>query len=271
MFLRKRKNPVGYKIEERYILPEELSETSGIISYNNHIWTFNDSGGKPVIYSYSREKDSIIQMITLDNTINKDWEDIAQDKNYIYIGDFGNNMGTRDSLIIYRINKSSIPLQGNTTIIPDRIIYKYPDYTPEKFPVSFSAFDCEAMITYNDSLYVFTKNWTDGTTTIYGVPNVPGVFTAKMIKQLNAQGLITGADYVDNKLILIGYSNFIPFLWYFSTNDLYTLNEKNGIRIELNDIATYQTEGICIDGDKVFITSEKTRSPAQLLQIDLEE
>ena len=34
-------------------LPSKLAENSGIIVYDNLIWTFNDSGGKNVLYAFN--------------------------------------------------------------------------------------------------------------------------------------------------------------------------------------------------------------------------
>lgn len=261
--------PAKCVIIERHILPEKLNETSGLISYNNLIWTFNDSGGKPELYGYSLANDSIHQTITIKNAVNFDWEDIAQDENYIYVGDFGNNMGTRDSLIIYKISKSSVPKIGNANINADKIIFKYPSYTPSVFPVSWSAYDCEALIAKGDSLFVFTKDWTNGTTSIYSLPKNNGQYIARKSGTFNSQGLVTGGEYFNNELILIGYKSFIPFIWYFKNPDFNTINESEGTRIELSDLATYQTEGICFDGNRILISSEETRSPAQIIQISL--
>ncbi len=57
---------------------------------------------------------------------NTDWEDIAQDENYIYLGDIGNNSGNRKDLHILRISKNSI-LKDTPKI--DIISFSYPDQT----------------------------------------------------------------------------------------------------------------------------------------------
>lgn len=256
-------------ISKRHILPALVQETSGLIKHKNLLWTFNDSGGKPEIYGINLANDSIEQIITLKNAINNDWEDIAQDQNNIYIGDFGNNQGTRDSLVIYKIKKASIPYKGNVSVTAENITFVYPEYTPVAVPVSWSAYDCEALVEMNDSLYVFTKDWTNGSTTLYSLPKKLGKYTAKKLKTLNPQGLITGADYKSGTLILLGYSNFTPFLLTFKTSNFIEIGDNNAKRYDLTEIATYQTEGICFDGDKIIISSEKTQSPAQILELEL--
>lgn len=256
-------------VSKRHLLPDLVQETSGLIKYNNLIWTFNDSGGKPEIYGINLSNDSIEQTITLKNAINNDWEDITQDMNSIYIGDFGNNQGTRDSLVIYKIAKASIPNNGNASLIAENIIFLYAGYKPVAVPVSWSAFDCEALVQMNDSLYLFTKDWTSGSTSIYSLPKKPGRYEAKKLNTLDPQGLITGADFKDNTLILLGYSNLTPFVLKFKTNNFLKLKDSDAERYDLKEIATYQTEGICFDGDKIIISSEKTQSPAQILELDI--
>lgn len=259
-----------YTIQNRHILPEKIQETSGLTEFNGLIWTFNDSGGKSELYGYNLANDSIEQIISVKNAINNDWEDIAQDEQFFYVGDFGNNQGMRDSLVIYKIPKKSIPAKGNAEVISQAIIFSYPEYEPVTIPVSWSAFDCEAFVVIKDSLFLFTKDWTNGTTTIYSLPKNSGKFLAKKITTLDVQGLITGADYVDNKLVLIGYSSFVPFVLKFAVSNINKMNIKSGVRYELNDIATYQTEGICFYKKGYIISSEKTRSPAQMMEITLD-
>lgn len=254
---------------KRHILPETIQETSGIIEFQNLIWSFNDSGGKPEIYGINLSNDSIEQTITLKNAINNDWEGIAQDEKHIYIGDFGNNKGMRDSMVIYKIAKSSIPAKGNTDINAESIVFTYPDYTPVAVPVNLCAFDCEAMIEMNGNLYLFTKDWTTGTSTIYSLPKNPGKYNAKKIKTINTEGLVTGADYQNGTLILIGYRSFVPFIFKFTTNNIKEIKDSEAKKYELTEISTYQTEGICLKDNKVFISSEKTRSPAQILELSL--
>ncbi len=84
-------------------LPDKVDETSGLIYLNGYVWTFNDSGGEPEIYKIDNESGKIIQTVRITNGENFDWEDITRDESFIYIGDFGNNWGTRKDLKIYKI------------------------------------------------------------------------------------------------------------------------------------------------------------------------
>lgn len=91
--------PETYFTPDQYLmLPSTVDETSGLIFWADGIWTFNDSGGDPTLYKVDTLNGEIIQHATITNGINVDWEDIAQDDDHIYIGDFGNNGGDRQDL-----------------------------------------------------------------------------------------------------------------------------------------------------------------------------
>jgi hypothetical protein len=68
-----------------------LDENSGLIFYNGNIITHNDSGDQANLYEISASTGAIIRTVAITNATNMDWEDIAQDASYIYIGDIGNN------------------------------------------------------------------------------------------------------------------------------------------------------------------------------------
>lgn len=97
-------------------LPRQLKENSGMILYDNLLWTFNDSDGENKIFGFDFSG-KIKKEIEVENARNIDWEDIAQDRKYVYIGDFGNNRGNRRDLKIYRIKKKDISKKKEAEII----------------------------------------------------------------------------------------------------------------------------------------------------------
>ncbi len=77
-----------------------IAEASGIAASKalpGHFWTHNDSGNKPEIYLLDN-KGQLVSTIHLDGVSNRDWEDIAESsgpvphKQYVYVGDIGNNV-----------------------------------------------------------------------------------------------------------------------------------------------------------------------------------
>ena len=254
-------------------LPQQVKETSGLLFFNGKLWTFNDSGGSAVLYAIDTTNGAVVQQITVSNVTNDDWEDITMDNQYIYIGDFGNNDGTRDNLVIYKILKSSIPINGNSSVQATSIRFTYEDQ--KSFVKSKNHnFDCEAVIAAGDSLFLFTKNRLDQHCHIYSLPKIPGNYQAKRKDRFNTNGLVTGADYNSetNQIILTGYTQqtYVPFLWFlfdFQGNDFFKGNKR---RIELANLFTTQIEGVSYYAPfKAFITAEKSPTfSARTFKID---
>ena len=114
---------------DKFNLPELVSETSGLIYYNNELITHNDSGNTAELYVINILNGSLTRTISVTNATNIDWEDIAQDDQYIYIGDIGNNNGNnngnRTDLKFYRILKTDF--DTSNVVTADIINYSYAD------------------------------------------------------------------------------------------------------------------------------------------------
>gem|GEM_PF-989954 len=210
-------------------LPSQVSENSGLIFWNENFWTHNDSGGAPEIYKLDSLTGNIIQTITIGNGVNTDWEDLAQDDYNIYIGDVGNNSGSRTDLKIYKIAKSAIPDAGDATVAAGIISYQYSDQTNFTPAYNNTNFDCEAIIADSDSIFLFTKDWINGYTKLYALCNRPGTYIANLCDSMDVGGLITGASYLyeKNQIVLTGYTNnpptyYPPFMWL-----LFDFGEEN--------------------------------------------
>ena len=246
-------------------LPDQLDETSGLIMFDGSLWSHNDSGGEASIYRIDTLTGNVVQEISIAGASHVDWEDISQDEQYIYIGDFGNNNGNRDDLVIYRINKADIPAAGDEHVDSEKIAFKYSDQRYAAKSRRENNFDCEAMVV-TDSIYLFSKNWENNKTKLYAFPKVPGTYTAELRDTYDVQGLVTGADLNPEagEIILSGYENFVPFiylLWDYNGQDFFGGNKR---RIDFPQIFTAQTEGICYYQDKkVFISAEETQTLPQ--------
>ena len=108
-------------------LPDDVFETSGLLFFNDQIVTHNDSGGAPVLFEIDTVSRQITRTVTITNATNMDWEALTQDEDYIYIGDFGNNVGIRQDLTIYRIAKEDY--LDNDTATAETIFFSYEDQT----------------------------------------------------------------------------------------------------------------------------------------------
>lgn len=251
-------------------LSDTVNETSGLIFYRNFIWTFNDSGGEPSIYRLDTVHGNIIQEIRLSNVHNVDFEDITQDEDFIFLGDIGNNFGNRKDLCIYKIAKKDIPLDENATVKAEEIHYNYADQHNFIIRPRMNNFDCEALISMKDQLYLFTKNWDDGKTRVYKLLKEAGNYSLDVVSEFPADGLITGGDY-DAKtgtLGLVGYKDFMPFVWIFWDFDDDNFFDGKKVRLNLEEIHGAQTEGICFNPQGDFLIScEESYYPQTLYRI----
>ncbi len=241
-------NPTFYNPQFKFLLPDELEETSGLIYYDGNLWTINDSGNDAILYRIDTVNGNIIQEIAVSNATNIDWESLAQDDDYIFIGDFGNNNGNRDDLRIYKVTKDDLPETGNGSVSSYQISFTYSDYPGRIGKKGENNFDCEAFVAIGDSLYLFSKNWQDNQTKLYRLPKSMGTHIAEKIYTFNTSGLITGAAYnsASKEITLIGYSQetAIPFFWLlfdYQDNLVFSGNKR---RIDLLNITGAQTEAI---------------------------
>jgi hypothetical protein len=244
-------------LKQSITLDGQLVETSGLICWNNRLWTHNDDTDTH-LYALDTISGNILETYNLPNVVNNDWEEISQDDNHLYLGDFGNNAhGNRKNLNILKIEKKS--LLANTPII-ERINFKYQDQNNfEKKKSNNTDFDCEAFIVSNDSIYLFTKEWKSKKTTIYTLPKQSGDYIASRKASFDVQGLITGVTYIatQNKLVFCGYtSNGQPFLYLFYDFKEHQFFSGNKRKIILRP-KFQQIEGISSsDGFHYYLTNE---------------
>ena len=251
------------------VLPELLNESSGLAFFNDGLWTHNDEGPDE-IYKIDQTTGEIVQTVLIANSNNKDWEDFAEDNEYLYIGDFGNNGGDRTNLRIYRVAKNAL---GGLIANAEKIEFSYIDQTDFTEKHNNNDYDCEAFFYHNDSLHLFTKNWVDNKTRHYTVPTIPGIHVAQLRDSLDVNGLITGADIgADGVIVLQGYTeiglNFMWLLYDYADHHYFSGNKR---RIDLGTALTNsQTEGIAFtQNGEGFISSENFNSlPPRLLSFN---
>lgn len=241
------------------LIDPTLQETSGLIYWNNQYWTHNDDSDNK-IYAIDSLSGNIVESIAINGLQITDWEDLQQDSLYIYIGDVGNNVaGNRDNLRILRISKNSINTNSPSV---DTISFVYSwQTTLNPIAANTSDFDCEAFIVSNDSIYLFTKEWTSLRSTIYVIPNEPGAHSAQRKIILDVNGLITGASYIPQKnaIALCGYSKFLqPFIYFITDLHHFNFKKANKQKIVFSSVLGYQIEAIASANGQIFyLTNER--------------
>ena len=247
-----------------HILPSILHESSGLCFTDGNLWSFGDSGNPNQIFKIDTITGSILQTVTIQNFGNEDWEDITADSAYIYIGDFGNNDGKRKDLKILRIKKSDInPVMTQVTLNADAINFLYADQQNFKSNNN-SNFDCEAVVSIQDSLYLFSKDDGDFQTRCYQLSKIPGSYSISPISTFDTKGKITSAAFnpVTKELALGGYASEkkFPFIWFFKNYGTHNFFEGEKIQLPLTtNPDPWQTEGLDYETtNRMFLSCEST-------------
>lgn len=256
-------NAYAQKIKTLAKLPKLVDETSGLEeSGPNKIWTFNDSGGKPELYLFNKTGKHL-KTIKVKGAKNRDWEDITKDdKGNFYIGDIGNNLNKSKALRIYKIPN---PNQATNNVVKAELIkFKYEDqheFPPEKNHLNF---DAEALIWFNNHLYIFSKNRThpfDGKINLYRLPDQPGKYVAEKIGSFDTGGRdnmtddwITAGDLSPSGKKLALLSSGKVWIFYNFKGDRFLEGSRKLILLPHKT----QKEGICfINENQLYISDEE--------------
>jgi hypothetical protein len=246
-------------------LQKKFIETSALQYTNNRIWTIVDDKSN-AIYSIDTSTGNIKEEIELVKTVNTDFEALAENEQYFFVGDIGNNEGNRTDLVIHRVPKiNEASLESSNKVNAEQIYFTYEDQSDFQ-KSDKTLFNSEALIYNNNKLYVFTKSHDDFQSRIYEIPSVPGKHVAKLKGIFNVKGLITDADInaEGNKIVLtaIDGSRSKSFLWIlrdFNNSQFY--NGKKTI-VELGPYTEIgQIEGVAfVNSDSILISNEQDGS-----------
>lgn len=260
---------------------QTIDESSGLVASRTSpgcYWTHNDSGNTPIIYAFdSAGRRRGVWRVT--GAKLTDWEDIAAGpgpkpgQNYLYIGDIGDNDGTRSELVVYRVPEPAIPGSdpGTTNRKPgatepaEAIRLRYPS----------GKHDSEALLVHPQTgkIYLVTK---------VALAN-PEVYAAEIPQDLNQTttltrlgelemhtlfgGIVTGGavspdgrraalcDYIQGyELVLPDGNNNFDSIWKQPLRAVDVGKRKHGESISYR-----------LDGKALMVTSE--RLPAPLIEV----
>lgn len=257
------------------ILPKELKEISGLTAVGGNIWAITDKPKSRVFRLDMAGK--LLQTVNVSNVEATDVEAVTSDSTFIYIGDVGDNVGDRVERKIIKIKAAGIPAGAEVQVTGETIEFTFPNEAVTETKKE-NNFDCESVLSFKDSLYVFTKDREDKETKLYVLPKVPGKYVARYISSFDSKGLITDAaiNKQNNELALIGYhkGHLYPFILLFSNftgNDFFSGDHQ---RIELAKKEwDWQLEGITYSNKNiVYFSCEGTKQvPATFYGIRRED
>ncbi|MBS3741599.1 MAG: hypothetical protein KGY75_06175 [Candidatus Cloacimonetes bacterium] len=239
-----------------------INESSGIIksrSKENLFWTHNDSGDDARIFPVNRQGELLVPEwadeypgFMIADAVNIDWEDIAIDNNgNLIIGACGNNGNARKDLALYLVKEPN-PANALASRYFKKITFFYPEQ--DSFPPKKNNFDCEAVFTKDDKIYLLTKNRANDNTTLYRFDSMSQDQRNPLTKlgKFRTMGDVTAADCSPDgkKLAILTYNN----IWLFQVDNG---DDFFHGKISWLPIKAKQCEAICFDKNKLLITNEQ--------------
>src|SRR4051812_16701954 len=196
---------------------KKLEEASGLIAsvnFKGNFWTHNDSGNPAKLFLLDA-KAKTKRTFELTGIENRDWEDIAMGsgpvagKNYIYVGDIGDNLKDYSVKYIYRFAE---PEQGQ----PDRI----DDFDTLVLKLEDGIFDAEALLCdpVSKNLYLFSKQQKKSGVYEIKFPFTNDTLVATRLYEI-PHGSITAADVSadGNEVLIKNYDNI--YYWRKKENE----------------------------------------------------
>lgn len=239
------------------ILSDSLKETSGLTFLRDQLYTFNDSGNTNEIFEIDKNNGKILKKFKT-NFPNKDWEAITNDGESLYIGDFGNNAGSRKDLALYKTN----PFCDNISSVDTDLKFQF-NYSEQKdfAPIYLNHdFDAEAMIFLDGNIHLFTKEWASKNISHYiiSVQSTENQTISKL-ESYETGFVVTDASYFEGKLYVVGYTKKAKvYLMVFEENQDGLFFSKPLKKYKLGSALTIgQVEGIAVNKDGIYISNER--------------
>jgi len=229
-----------------------IAEASGIVAsrkYPGVLWVHNDSGGSARVYAINPQG-KLLGTYRIKEAHCRDWEDIAigpgpdPQRQYLYVGDIGDNRARRPSITIYRVPEPKIDPNHVLTEMEigpaDSIDLVYPDDSK----------DAETLMVdpLNGDIYIITKR--ELFCRVYRAP-YPQSTKKRTVMSLVAilpWGLAVGGDISPDGKLVIVRGLFNASMWVRPKGkELWRAFRTKHFRLEL--MQEPQGEGICFDAD----------------------
>ena len=255
--------------------PGPVKENSGIVKsrqFADLFWMHNDSGDEPRIYpihrngaNYEDTRYGDESGVLIGGAINVDWEDIAVDAaGHVIVADVGNNENDRRDLVLYYLDEPA-PTAGRTTF-RKKVFIRYPDQ--HDFPASRHDFnfDCEAVFTVGNTVYLLSKNRSNQDTKLYRLddPNPDITNTLTLLGSFDVRGQAVGADCTadGHRLAVLTYTG----VWLFE-RDTSEQNFFDG-HVSWAPFPERDAEAICFADDHTLLIADETLGELYEVQID---
>ncbi|MBI1343802.1 MAG: PE-PGRS family protein [Terrimonas sp.] len=246
------------------VLPRLIREASGIADSKlnpGNLWVEEDSGNPPFLYLLSHQAE-YVKGIYLKGATNRDWEDIClangpvAGKNYLYVGEIGDNNAVHASSSFYRLEEPSSSL--DTVYEYDQLRYQYVD----------GPRDAEAFLVDPASKDIFIISKRDSLSRIYSLPypqSTSTMATANFIQELPYNSVVSAAISRDGKEILV--KTYLA-VYYYQRKNGETIPETlkhPAIKVDYQVEPQGEAISFALDGKGFYTLSEAGFTNAQTL------
>lgn len=134
-------------LEFKTELDKPLKEISGIVADGKDLWAITD---KPKALFWNIDtKGTILQEVTIKNVQASDVEAVTKDENFVYLGDIGDNDGSRDERKIIKVSKTAIGKNDKSEIAGEIITFHFSDDVLDDKKKK-NNYDSEALLSFGD-------------------------------------------------------------------------------------------------------------------------
>ena len=212
------------------VTAEQLNEISGVVQSRQDarvLWVHNDSGDDPRFFAV-RDDGRLLGTYLLDGAERGDLEDIAigqdQDGHILYVGDIGDNPGTREFIRVYRVVEPTVDVASDDpvdeVVQAETMLLRYPD------GVSYNS-ETLFIDPRDQALYIVTKDY-GGLQKLFrkNPPHAPGDYTLDYVMDLdfgqpplNGGATTAGDISLDGSLIMVRTYAVNAWLWRRGENE----------------------------------------------------
>jgi hypothetical protein len=223
----------------------EIAESSGLAVGRRTpgvLWSHNDSGNDAVLFALDTGGRLLGRVRVPVRT--RDWEDVSAGPcpagDCLYVADIGDNRGVRAGIRVFRVAEPA-PADSVTT-------------APEEFDATYAdgPHNAEAMFVADATAFIVTRDRTGG---VYRAEMTsPGKHL--VFRKINELGLaaVTDAETSrDGRTVVVRTSHEAVF---YRTGELSRGTVQPYARIRIDGLREPQGEGVALDGDLLYLSSE---------------
>lgn len=203
---------------QEFKLAPQLQEISGLETIDgDHFVAINDGGNAAELYVLNL-RGEIEKTVKVLGASNVDWEALASDGTFLYVGDIGNNLNKRKDLCVYKIALQDI--RQGSEVSTEKITFSYSEQVAFPPSANQKRYDAEGMAYYQGSLWIFTKindtPWS-GKALVYKLPIQPGNYSLSMDRSIFIgdggwwSDAVTGVDQHGGFFFLTTYNRILKY------------------------------------------------------------